>query len=283
MEASPEPCLLDPDPDVVGVGIRVSLYVLALSGHIFPYIFDSAELSDAIESSLGVTGLAIFLTTLITTARQSLSLFQALCIFHLIGIVGISARPRGRYASGLVRKYVFTTFYVLVTAGSLAYLIYVFATAPTFGSNPECNDSTVYVLFGVDIPATSPVLCWMLVAVLATLLLGICCWLLIVVCISADVILRREPDLHEGHNGHKDGRKQVPYELIGRLAGTIYLAVMLELMMKRNALAPGVDLWSFGQVLAMTMLVGPLIELASLILGKVDERQHNELAMTRTA
>ncbi|KXX80195.1 hypothetical protein MMYC01_204225 [Madurella mycetomatis] len=282
METPPEPCLLDPDPDVVGVGIRVSLYVLALSGHIFPYVFDSAELSDAIESSLGVTGLAIFLTALITTARQSLSLFHALCIFHLIGIVGISARPRGRYQTGLVRKYVFTTFYVLVTAGSLAYLIYVFATAPTFGSNPECNHSTVYVLFGVDIPATSPVFRWMLVAVLAILLLGICGWLLSAVCISVDVILRREPGLHEGDNEQKKERKQAPYELIGRLAGTIYLAVMLELMMKRNALAPGADLWGFGQVLAMTMLVGPLIELASLMLGKVDGGPHNELVAMRT-
>lgn len=247
--------------------------MLALSGHIFPYIFDSAELSDAIESSLGVTGLAIFLTTVITTARQSLSLFHALCVFHLIGIVGISARPRGHYPTGLVRKHVFTTFYVLVTAGSLAYLIYVFATAPTFGSDPQCNDSTVYVVFGVDIPATNPVLRWMLVAVLAILLLGICCWLLFVVCVSVDVILRRDPGLHESGIGHKKERKlrRVPYDLVGRLAGTIYLAVMLELMMKRNALAPGADLWSFGQVLAMTMLVGPLIELTSLMLGKVDE------------
>lgn len=261
--------------------IRVSLYVLAVSGHVLPFLFRSAELSNAIESSLGVTGLAIFLTTVIMTARRSLGLFHALCIFHLVGIVGLSARPRGRYPTGAVRQHVFTAFYVLVTAGSLAYLIFVFATAPGFGDRPECNDSTVYVIFGVNIPATNPVLRWMLVAGLAILLMGIVVWLLIVACISVDVVVRgdnpwRAQDGYDDDGGDEKHRQRW-FELVGRLAGTIYLAVMLELMITRNTLAPGAGEWTFGQVLAMTMLVGPLIELASLLLGKVDRRRDGQL------
>jgi len=45
---------------------------------------------------------------------------------------------------------------------------------------------------------------------------------------------------------------------------------MLELMIKRNNLGPGAGLWTFGQVLAMVLLIGPLIELLALLLGKVD-------------
>ncbi|KAK4203935.1 hypothetical protein QBC40DRAFT_273628 [Triangularia verruculosa] len=276
-----ELCLIDPNPDVVGVGIRVSLYVLALSYHIFSYVFNSAELSSAIESSLGVTGLALFLTAVITTARQSLGLFHALCVFHLLGIVGLSAQPRGRYPTGVVRKVVFMAFYVVVMAGSLAYLIYVFATAPAFGEQTECNDKTVYVLFGVNIPATSAGLRWTLVAGLGILLLGFAMWLLFVTCVAVDALFGRKVpgDVFGAQDEHPGNprKRQPPYQLLSYLAGTIYLAVMLELMIQRNALAPGLEEWSFGQVLAMTMLIGPLIELASLVLGRIDGVHDNQL------
>lgn len=258
--------------------------MLALSHHVFTYVFNSAELSRSIESSLGVTGLAIFLTAVITTARQSLDLFHALCVFHLLGILGLSARPRGRYPAGVVRTVVFMAFYVLVSAGSLAYLIYVFATAPTFGSRPACNDRTVYVLFGVDTrPAASPVLRWMLVAVLALLLLASGCWLLLATCVAVDALCGRELHGLSGGGGRdaelpgNSPPRPPPYWLASYLAGTVYLAVMLELTIRRNALAPGLDEWTFGQVMAMVMLIGPLIELASLLLGKVDGGQEGRL------
>jgi len=169
-------------------------------------------------------------------------------------------------------------FYARVTTGSLVYLIYVFATAPTFGDHAECNDRTVYVLFGVDISATSPVLRWMLVGALSILLLILICWLLMVTCICIDALFGREMrGVFAGRGGHEgsNAKRQSPYQLVSYLVGTIYLAVMLELMIRRNALAPGLDEWTFGQILAMAMLIGPLIELASLLLGKVDGRQDN--------
>ncbi|KAH6627167.1 hypothetical protein B0J18DRAFT_426659 [Chaetomium sp. MPI-SDFR-AT-0129] len=269
---------LESGPQLIYFQIRVSLYVLTLSNHLCAYIFNSAELSTAIESSLGVTGLAIFLTTVIITARRSFDLFHALCVFHLLGIVGLAARPVGRYRAGVVRRVVFMAFYVLVTIGSLIYLIYVFATAPTFGERAECNDSLVYVIFGVDIPATSPVLRWLFVGALATLLFGLGCCLLIVACLGIDALFGRdlhgffgERNEHEPHEVIK--KRPAVYQLVCYLAGTIYLAVMLELIIRRNPLGPGLDQWTFGQVLATTMLIGPFIELASLLLGKVDGRQ----------
>lgn len=259
--------------------------MLAISYHIFTYVFNSAELSKAIESSLGVTGLAIFLTTVITTARNSIGLFHALCIFHLLGIVGLSATPRGRYPTGAVRRVVFMAFYVLVTTGSLVYLIYVFATAPRFGDHAECNDSIVYVLFGVDISATSPVLRWMFVGALSVLLLCFSCWLLVVACVTIDALCGREMhDVFRQQDEHREnsGKRPPLYQLLSYLTGTIYLAVMLELMIQRNALAPGLDEWTFGQVLAMTMLIGPLIELASLLLGKIERRRDTQLVPVTT-
>ncbi|AEO63818.1 uncharacterized protein THITE_123336 [Thermothielavioides terrestris NRRL 8126] len=238
-----EACLIDPNPDVVGVGIRVSLYVLALANHLCAYTFHSAELTTAIESSLGVTGLAIFLTTVIITARGEFDLFHALCVFHLLGIVGLAARPVGRYPAGVVRRVVFSAFYVLVSVGTLVYLIYVFATAPTFGGSAECNGSVVYVFFGVDIQATSPVLRWLFVGALGILLFALGCALLLVACVSIDVLFGR--DFRGFFGGGQDGgeakKRPAVYQLVSYLAGTIYLLVMLELMVRRNPLGPGLD------------------------------------------
>ncbi|KAL4860772.1 hypothetical protein BDV12DRAFT_204700 [Aspergillus spectabilis] len=55
--------------------------------------------------------------------------------------------------------------------------------------------------------------------------------------------------------------------LLGHLGARVYIVVMLELIIKRNELLPGITEWTFGQVLAISMLIGPVIELLSLILG----------------
>jgi hypothetical protein len=57
--------------------------------------------------------------------------------------------------------------------------------------------------------------------------------------------------------------------MLGRLGASIYMMVMLEMMIRRNELLPSIAEWTFGQVLALSMLIGPLVEFASLLLGKV--------------
>jgi hypothetical protein len=73
-------------------------------------------------------------------------------------------------------------------------------------------------------------------------------------------------------------KRRVPYHLIGHLVASAYIIAMLELIIKRNNLGPGAGLWTFGQVLAMMMLIGPLIDLLSLIFGNVDGESEAEEA-----
>lgn len=255
--------------------IRVSLYVLALSSPILTYAFGSAELSNAIEPSLDVTGLALFLTTVIATARQSPGLFHALCVFHLLSLVGLSIRPRGRYPTGVVSVLTFLSFFVLAAAGLLSYLIYVFATTPMFGDQPECNSQIVYAIFGIKIPATNAVLRWVFVGILASLLVLVVTWLVVIpimgYCVVFDALLSRPHFIqHAETDGTEEKRKGPLCQVISQVVGSVYFIIMLELMMQRSTLASGVGSWTFGQVLAMMMLVGPLIELVSILLGKVD-------------
>ncbi|OCK83472.1 hypothetical protein K432DRAFT_390377 [Lepidopterella palustris CBS 459.81] len=45
----------------------------------------------------------------------------------------------------------------MIIYGLFFFVIYVFATAAHFGSQPECNAEVKYVVFGIDVPATNPV------------------------------------------------------------------------------------------------------------------------------
>jgi hypothetical protein len=74
----------------------------------------------------------------------------------------------------------------------------------------------------------------------------------------------------QSSNDHPRRRKPF-WNVVGHTIGSVYVIVMLELIIRRNQLGPGINQWTFGQVLAMMMLVGPLIELTSSMLGEKDQ------------
>jgi hypothetical protein len=56
--------------------------------------------------------------------------------------------------------------------------------------------------------------------------------------------------------------------LIARLMFVTYGTVMLELTVKRNNIAPGENVWSFGQIVAVVIAVGGINEVVHFFLGK---------------
>jgi len=68
-----------------------------------------------------------------------------------------------------------TKYQILTIRGSiLAYVSLtccIWITAPTFGSQPECGGTTVYVIFGISINATSPVFRYIIQTTIAFLAL----------------------------------------------------------------------------------------------------------------
>jgi hypothetical protein len=53
-------------------------------------------------------------------------------------------------------------------------------------------------------------------------------------------------------------------KVLANLFARTYVIAMLKLMIQRNDLALGIGVWSFGQVLAMIMLIGPAVEALSV-------------------
>src|SRR5947209_913742 len=103
---------IQPNPDVTGTGvrtrrlskllfsivtdisqIRASIYALSLGGRIFELVIsqiagaeDCKEFKSAVESALGVQGLALLCTAIYQTFRHNLTLFHAICVIHLLAL-----------------------------------------------------------------------------------------------------------------------------------------------------------------------------------------------------
>jgi hypothetical protein len=154
-------CLLE------SLQVRISLYILALAGPLIAFFSLSDELLLSTERSMGVTGLAVLFTSFMFTGQHKLDLFHALCVFHLVGLVGLSIKapsrkkpsaserePERKKVSNLLKKVselLPSVLHYATILGFFVFLVYIFATAPHFGSLPECNADVKYVIFGIDI------------------------------------------------------------------------------------------------------------------------------------
>ena len=154
----------------------------------------------------------------------------------------------------------------------------MFANAPHFGNQPECNKHTKYVLFGIDIQATNVVFRWIFVAVLGCSAVGLLLWLVIVsgmvYCMKVDDCREQRRTGSEVYESEDAACGEI-IGLLGHLGVKVYMIVMLELIIKRKELLPGMSEWTFGQVLAMMMLTGPVTELLSLILGMCESNANS--------
>jgi hypothetical protein len=69
---------------------------------VIPRTPHTGELLDALYSNAGISGLGLLLTAIVQTAQNSLSLFHALFILHMLFFLGTGASPMGEY-SAIVR------------------------------------------------------------------------------------------------------------------------------------------------------------------------------------
>ncbi|KAF4119831.1 hypothetical protein GMORB2_3519 [Geosmithia morbida] len=214
----------------------------------------------------------------------------------MLALAGIAIQPKGTYGRSaddvgeeeLTRAqkthfWAFTSFYFAAVVGALLFFIYVFAKAPVFGGQAECNSSTVYVMFGFDIVATNDVFRWIfaggIIALLVGVLFSLAIWSGVACCWGSDCLRL------VGGGGHDDGgrvrRWRFPFFLVGHVFASSYFIAMLELMIDRNTLGPGKDDWGFGQLLAVALLIGPLTEILSLLIGTVGGKEEDMPLMRR--
>ncbi|TDL15462.1 hypothetical protein BD410DRAFT_808886 [Rickenella mellea] len=258
-----------PNPDVAGLGIRIGLYITVFLLAVIPRIPRTQELIESLLNNTRVYTLALLLTAIIQTAQGQLTLYHAALIYHLFMVLALTLLPtpsefNGR---GSVRLAIFTFSSFLSYA---AWSLRVWSTALTFGSQPECNHSTKYVIVWVTVRVTAT---WMRrfwiawTVIVSFYVFVITIGFVLAYCCSSSS--DRASSLHNA-SGDGDGRMDwddVPLIVLGvqlRLMYFTYGVVMLELtatnscleQIKRNNVLPGESVWSFGQILSVVLLLG---------------------------
>ncbi|KAG9229072.1 hypothetical protein BJ875DRAFT_500239 [Amylocarpus encephaloides] len=295
-------CTIESNSDVTGIGIRASIYALCLLASIFKALIrhlttlsNASDFSRSIDAALQLQGLALLCTAIYQTFWTQLTLFHAICVLHLLSLLGFGLAAKGKYGrTGRNRRAFLYTFKLLVAGAFLAFASFIWATAPRFGSQPECNRSTVYVVFGVSIGATERVFRYVLLALMCSTVVGFMIALIMFGALAACVC------------GTKRKEKMVRTEDLAMMAGiaarvefkhprarwamvqgevatvllktgvNVYAIVTLEQTISRNRLGDEERKWGFGQVLALFLLLGPVAELLNILLAKTDRDAEEE-------
>ena len=283
-------CLIEANPDVTGIGIRVSVYILVLGGRILTFVIDqlandkedATDFRNAVESALTLQGLALLCTAIYQAATQQLSLFHAICCIHILALLGVTIISRNTYRGhGPWRLYANIVISVFTICAFVGFDSYIWATAPTFGSQPECNASTRYVVFGIKIPATSDVFRYIVLASMAIVPAG---FILAVTCMAPCFVglwcLRKR--ISDGWATTQYPQVEEPPEetwkrklanIIGLTGFSVYAIVSLEQTIAANDVDSEEKEWGFGQVLALFLFLGVVNELFNLGLASLDKRR----------
>lgn len=269
---------------------------------------DEEEFSRGVSSALGMQGLALLCTAIYQTFRNELTLFHAICVVHLLALLGLNLISKGRYSGfGPWRLWCFVVIQVIALGAFIAFNVYLWVTAPHFGSQPACNPDTVYVVFGVSISAVSPVFRYIILGTLGASAAGfILVFTCMLPCLCGMWIRRRRDPLAGGNVGSGRRRNCTWNWFVQTSTGTddqgnaqreelsgqallnftlnraaycglcIYLIVSLEQTIQRNTLDPQEKGWTFGQVIAIFLLLGVANELLNVVLASWDRRIGHE-------
>jgi hypothetical protein len=223
--------------------------------------------------------MALLCTSWYQATHNQLTLFHAIVVIHLLALLGVNMASRISSKGVNKVRYFMNSFLVLCAMGTfIGFNVFVWVHAPDFGSQRECNDSVVYVLFGQSIQATNKVFRYIILATLAAppagfiifLLIGAPCW------VASCCFYRRHfrdfdsqptsmtvkddaSSISEGKRAHEFIRVLV------YIAFSIYAIVSLEQMIKRNLVSEEETEWSFGQIIALFLLLGPTVDFMNAV------------------
>ncbi|KAH8723112.1 hypothetical protein GQ44DRAFT_621302 [Phaeosphaeriaceae sp. PMI808] len=270
-------CVIEANPDVTGTGIRASIYALSLASGVLKTIVKPiaeqgvrSDFQRALDAALQVQGLALLCTAIYQTFRTQLTLFHAICVLHLLSLLGVGLTARGKYGhKGRVRRFVLWGIKAILSAAFIAFVSYIWITAPKFGRQPECNASTKYVVFFVSIDATNDVFRYTTMALMISMLVAAVFGFMIIGTFSA--VFAAFFGIHKKSRLWMASQHDVGY-MFARTLINIYMILMLELTNSRNDLGEDEKRWTFGQIIAIFLLLGVAAEVCNIILAQIDSK-----------
>ncbi|KAF8314205.1 hypothetical protein DL93DRAFT_2228034 [Clavulina sp. PMI_390] len=238
-------CTIVANPDVSGIGIRVGMYITTFLAGIIP---------SRLCLSAGLNGFALLVTAVAQTASHKLDLYHAIIVMHQLSFLGISTLSSLPRRAGPVR----VAFYIVTMWSAVGLLVswsmYVWITAPSFGisalpsGDPQCNDSVKYVILFMNVRATVAWARWLAVTGFSLGALG--------VLIMGFILIL---SLGGGVDGVDTKESGIAWSF--NILGWVYNVVMLELTIKRNNVAPGEHIWSFGQIVPVIIAISGIVDI----------------------
>ena len=245
----------------------------------------SYEFARSYENIITIQGTALLCTAFYQSTRSQLSLFHAMVVLHLLTMLGVGLVPRvGPAGRGRVYAWFNTATMACASCTFIAFNVYVWITAPTFGSQPQCNDKVVYVLFGLSIPALSPVFRYVIIGVLTlvpgmylvSLLFCAPCVLLAMCCCCPEDLdgqccscSKPEPGDVAINDSHINW-KRLGSESVAYTAFYVFATVSLEQTISRNSVSSDEAKWTFSQILPLFLLLGPAVDFANAMVAAID-------------
>ncbi|KAK4129726.1 hypothetical protein N657DRAFT_640393 [Parathielavia appendiculata] len=302
-------CIIEANPDVSGVGIRISAYSLCLGGRIVGFLVkmvsptpNANSFNRSLRTAMSIQGLALLSTALYQTAHDRLTLFHAVVVLHLLALLGITLTTGAAvpgHSNETAHRIINEVVYLVTVAAFVAFNVLVWSRAPTFGSQPECNSTVVYVLFGVSIPATNDVFRYIILATFASvpgvfvisLFLSATCWMGMWCCLRHGAwrlrdssSSRERPSFDTCSNDESTAtwiRDSI--NIVAYAGMAIYAIVSLEQMVARNRVSDEERDWTFGQVLSLFLLFGVGNEVLNVVISSISGKPAGDEGGQRTA
>jgi hypothetical protein len=242
---------------------------------VIPETVSTRPLLRGLVTNAGISGVALLITAIIQTSKNSLSLYHAIFIIHILYFTGMLVAPSGNYQGSMQSHLRRAILALIMTYGSVllftGFAFYIWARAPTFGQNHECNSQIKYIFFFKSVIVTTG---WLRRLWMAGL--GISLALLIVVPLASCLCMCFLGDA-SGSSSGGGGMKETSKKS-SKLLAAVYGVVMLELYEKRNQhlLTAGEDQWTFGQIFSIIQMISVLNEVLHFLLSGCSAEEEEE-------
>jgi len=300
-----DPSCIPANPDIAGIGVRAALYAQAIlvfipiallpftpnpvtgnsSSGLARKLFDDVSVNVA---TVYVTGIALLIATFIQAQLSDFDLYHGIVVLNLSWLnvltifmpVFVATLSKQREANRqnqdfeISFEYPAFAFYFAVVG---AYGIWLSYRLANFGSFPDCNSLTVWVLAGRSVPATTPGLRAFLLTIssmaafpivnfglllLATMVAVGLFWLVVISMVGlAQIVLRVDLVVFRLllENGPEDLMFTISY-FVTTITSTVIIITSTEQLIAFNKpiVGPGENDWTFGQTLALLLLAPSL-------------------------
>ncbi|KAF8961867.1 hypothetical protein BDZ97DRAFT_1177690 [Flammula alnicola] len=149
------------NPDISGAGVRIALYLQSLLS-VLLVRFSPSDAPGAYWAMTS-TALSLIIASIVTAVRREISLLDAIVVVYVLllpvlasafGLSEIMSPSSSKNATRSVHSPLLIVANWTRSAFTYSFAMYVWISAPTFGSGPPgCNAATRLIFFGASLPA----------------------------------------------------------------------------------------------------------------------------------